>query len=311
MSKIIRNYPIRLSKNKYNIPIYSLHKCTILCSYIISCIYNTNIEENTIILEINKNYINNKCEKHNKIENTKINISDYLMGIKNNKEGDTKQVIDINKIVIRDNKFKIYIEFPLLKKIKIKINSVNGNGFRLKDLLETICLLYKHIYEKEEETCDYNIFNIIDNCNICINIIDLTKEIDKTQKIKNNEVCSICLNNIDMNELIYKFECKHEYHIKCINKWIKTNNNKCNHCPICRNILLNCKKCNNTKIIEKRIKSKIIPKEYRNKYPLGMFRNKTNGIFGIHSAYIENLNINKMEYDNINKVLNLNIVHIC
>jgi hypothetical protein len=58
--------------------------------------------------------------------------------------------------------------------------------------------------------------------------------IDKCTRIKKNEedkVCSICLNNFKKNELKRTLHCNHEYHKKCIDKWINKNNNSC---PTCR-----------------------------------------------------------------------------
>lgn len=40
--------------------------------------------------------------------------------------------------------------------------------------------------------------------------------------------CPICLESD--NEVFEKLDCKHEFHVKCINKWFKYNKN----CPLCR-----------------------------------------------------------------------------
>ena len=44
--------------------------------------------------------------------------------------------------------------------------------------------------------------------------------------------CSICLCNVKSKEYITQYQC-HSFHKKCINKWLKINNN----CPLCRKIL--------------------------------------------------------------------------
>jgi hypothetical protein len=50
---------------------------------------------------------------------------------------------------------------------------------------------------------------------------------------KNKQLdCSICLSKIKSTEYILDFQC-HSFHKKCINKWLKINNN----CPLCRRIL--------------------------------------------------------------------------
>ena len=58
--------------------------------------------------------------------------------------------------------------------------------------------------------------------------------IDKCTRIKEDEeskICSICLNNFKRNELKRTLHCNHEYHKKCIDKWINKDNNSC---PTCR-----------------------------------------------------------------------------
>ncbi|OII73023.1 zinc-finger domain-containing protein [Cryptosporidium ubiquitum] len=50
-----------------------------------------------------------------------------------------------------------------------------------------------------------------------------------TQKSKNNYSCVICLNNIHDEDLVRKLPCKHVYHFKCIDEWVKIKSN----CPLC------------------------------------------------------------------------------
>ena len=50
------------------------------------------------------------------------------------------------------------------------------------------------------------------------------------------ETCSICLDDMDAD--VIKLKCNHNFHDKCIKKWILTdyqlNNNKC---PLCKDII--------------------------------------------------------------------------
>lgn len=53
--------------------------------------------------------------------------------------------------------------------------------------------------------------------------------------IKNNKKCNICLQQFKVSEYKRKLpNCKHIYHKKCIDKWLKIDS----RCPICRNKLL-------------------------------------------------------------------------
>ena len=57
-----------------------------------------------------------------------------------------------------------------------------------------------------------------------------------TKKIKKNDLdnlineCSICLEEFKLNEIVITLPCSHTYHKKCMEPWLKDNNN----CPLCR-----------------------------------------------------------------------------
>lgn len=53
-----------------------------------------------------------------------------------------------------------------------------------------------------------------------------------------NDTCAICLEKFTNNDLISDIRCKHAFHKKCINTWIKEKNN----CPLCKRDLINKKK---------------------------------------------------------------------
>lgn len=47
------------------------------------------------------------------------------------------------------------------------------------------------------------------------------------------EKCSICLSNIE-NFIHTELYCKHKFHLKCLNEWVKNSN----ECPLCKRIIL-------------------------------------------------------------------------
>lgn len=55
----------------------------------------------------------------------------------------------------------------------------------------------------------------------------------KTNKCQSDktETCAICLGTIRKNTNVYDLECKHHFHIRCLDKWVKRRQ----ECPICRN----------------------------------------------------------------------------
>ena len=62
-----------------------------------------------------------------------------------------------------------------------------------------------------------------------------TDSLDKYKRIKKNEEhlqCNICFEQFKENEYKRKIICGHQFHKKCIDKWINKYNNFC--CPTCR-----------------------------------------------------------------------------
>ena len=48
--------------------------------------------------------------------------------------------------------------------------------------------------------------------------------------LKENKICCICLMPLINTKYIILEECKHEYHVDCLNDWIKRSTS----CPTCR-----------------------------------------------------------------------------
>ena len=52
-------------------------------------------------------------------------------------------------------------------------------------------------------------------------------------KKDNDDNCSVCLGDFRVNEELFKLQCGHLYHKKCLKDWLK----KSNCCPLCKRIL--------------------------------------------------------------------------
>ena len=83
--------------------------------------------------------------------------------------------------------------------------------------------------------------NFIDNVNS--NIDNLLLSIDLSEfnlveeiQSRDNIECGICKKNIKRGDISIKLRCNHTFSKKCIINWFKIGNN---HCPICRNIIIN------------------------------------------------------------------------
>lgn len=87
--------------------------------------------------------------------------------------------------------------------------------------------------------------NIHDNVNTTDDILDdlglekvsYKELVQKYQKIKETteDECSICKANYKKGEYKRKLNCNHEFHKKCIDKWLKNRLD----CPLCRTELIN------------------------------------------------------------------------
>ena len=73
---------------------------------------------------------------------------------------------------------------------------------------------------------------------------------------------------------------------------------------MCRNIILTCKECNNSKIIKFDYEGSVIPIDYRGNI---LNRNPTDGIYGIYGYDLEDLYIYKLFYNRQEKKLYITI----
>ena len=87
-----------------------------------------------------------------------------------------------------------------------------------------------------------DIFNVSNNLGIeprqrDVIVVGNKDEINNLEQVtfcnttKKNKDCSVCLDELDDAELVYKIRCEHNFHCKCLSKWLKDYSNKC---PICR-----------------------------------------------------------------------------
>ena len=61
----------------------------------------------------------------------------------------------------------------------------------------------------------------------------LARRLSYSMTLKKNKYCSICLNT-EVSYIYKTLKCSHLFHNRCINKWLKINN----ECPYCRDYQL-------------------------------------------------------------------------
>ena len=220
-----------------------------------------------------------------------------------NRDGE-KVVVNLNNfnnenlgdgIVISDKIFYINISYPLLFPVKIKINKTTVTT--LDELIKIIRHIYIKLYKVEEETSTKYLKINLFKCENCSedNIVENLKS-----GHKNKINCSICFEKIKKCDFI-QTECKHNFHKNCLKMWINSSNKIT--CPVCRQIVYNCKECNC--FGEKAVYERVSVKPLENNS--SRIRNVTDGVYGIYGHYFEDLNVCNLNYNNIKKELNIKI----
>lgn len=274
MSITRRVYPIRKSRNSWFIRLFCTHDCQ---------------SHNEV-----------KCNMSKRIEDTIINISDFS---KDDPKGLNGILLNHDNIVIPDNKINIIFDYPLVNVTSISINSSTGNGFTLKELIDSVKRCYSYIYEEEAKTATEKTYDLEKLCTYCLFDKTPLQDFIISSQTTDKE-CPICYNDFDDKEKVGKLRCNHSFHHKCISEWISFDGKTC---PICRTAIKECKECDGKLVITYSYTGKVIPIDKR-----GLFinRNLTNGKFGIYGLDFEDLFLEGFWYDKKNKNVRLFISSI-
>lgn len=291
-SSIVRVYPIRRSKTEWDVPLHCYHICTPRCA---KMYVRDRSDLNTLIyiLVDNPNYVDNVCPRTNQLERTFIRLSAFDI---ENPSGSTGPLYDPDMIVIPDSVFSVTLTYPLSYSVEVLIRSPTSNGFKLSELVYSIKMLYQYIYQEEERTSTSRSYNLKKECKKCV---DRKKTLSlKTYSPKSEDECSICYNGYTKSGS--QLLCGHFYHEQCILTWLETSNT----CPLCRSLVSECDECNGTGIIYYNYNGVVIPLEYRGSI---LNRNTTDGVFGIFGHDFDDLVINYMHYNRVDKRLTVYI----
>ena len=226
------------------------------------------------------------------IEKNGIRISSFD---KDNPTGCNGPLINSDEEVISDNSFTVSLYYPFSFLFDIFISS--SGGFTLKELINAIKVLYKFIYDEEERTATPQTFSLKKVCSSC-GIKKLSDYVEN-QTCVNEDECSICYETTKDSEII-KLKCDHFFHKECIEKWVE----KAGTCPLCRYNIFLCDSCSGKGIVYYQYSGIVVPLEQRGSI---LNRNRSNGLFGIHSYDFEDLILKSMHYDNKNKKLFIEI----
>jgi len=190
MSKEIRRiYPIRTSRSKWFIRLFSTHEC----------------------------YNHQDCNKKNKVDDTLINLSEFKI---DNPRGYNGKLLNENIIVIPDKNINIIFDYPLLNSTSINVSSTNEKGFLLKEIVNVIKELYKEIYEEEDKTATEKTYQLEKLCIDCVFDKGLLQSHVQIVKKSSTYECPICYSDFTEDCKLGLIRCGHTFHYKCINEWI-------------------------------------------------------------------------------------------
>jgi hypothetical protein len=279
----MRIYPIRTTRNKWNIKIFCYHTCSESCETII-------INRGDYVeVRLNPSYVNNACRLTNTIEKSAVQLHTFDRATP---MCDNGPLVAPDEVVIPDKSFTVNIDFPLSYTLNIEIHT--SQIFTKKDLIYAIKTLYKFIYDEEERTATPQLYQLNKICSNC----NLQSLMNHTEEVKVDDDCCICYNGLQEDSV--KLRCSHIFHKSCISQWIKTSAT----CPICRTNIFVCSNCNGTGVIFYYFTGVVIPLDQRGDR---INRNLSNGIFGIHSYDFESLILCDMTYDRQKKSLSFKI----
>ena len=285
----MRVYPIRTSRTDWEIPLHCYHECSSSCNskYVRD---KSDLSVIRYIIVDNPEYINDKCPLSGKLTKTSVNISSFDI---DNPYGNTGPLYEPDNIVIPDNNFSIRISYPLFNCVDVNVS--NSNKFSLSMLLNIIKKIYEYIYKEEEQTSTPVSYHFKKDCEKCV-----YKDFIQNFIPKRDNECSICYNNYNKNEIASQLNCGHYYHTQCIFRWIETSTT----CPLCRHSVIDCDECDGTGIVFYNHDYVVIPLEHRGEI---LNRNTTNGVYGIYGHDLDDLFIESMYYNRIDKILTIDI----
>jgi hypothetical protein len=245
------------------------------------------------ILVNNPAYIDEQCPYANQLERTFVRLWSFDI---TRPLGGTGPLYEPYMLVIPDTQFTVLLTYPLTNPIDVTVRSPTSTGFTLAELIYSIKMLYHYIYQEEERTSTPRSYHLKKECNSCADKQPCDYVIE-TIPVEDSE-CSICYNKYSSDAC--KLSCEHVYHKQCILRWLEA----AKTCPLCRHQVVHCDECKGTGIIYYDYNGVVIPLEHRGSI---LNRNTTDGIFGIFGHDLEDLVIEHMHYNRVNKLLTIHI----
>lgn len=283
-------YPIRVSRPIWTRPFIKPHVCTDLC--------NTQYEINDNVIRIT---YQTGCLFPEKVEPIHIHISNHT------------DIEFIDEIVNVPNNVDLIVEYPLSQPTTIQHHFPN-TSIRMSDIIKAFDEIYTRIYREEEEQATRKEFWIEKTCEDCQEEDYSEQRMYDFLRVANTEEpCSICFETVHQEsetpELFCIQNCRHIFHKPCIAKWFNThktiNQDETipynNSCPNCRQPIIQCPTCKGTRIIKEHYYGSVPPYSPDHSED----RILTDGPYGIHTIYYEELYFKGFVYDRIHNTISL------
>lgn len=283
-------YPIRTNRPLWSKSFMKTHICSSLC----------NMEYELVDQNFRFTY-QTTCLYPENLEPIQLPISRDI-------RANTDQEQFIDDIVPIPRKVKLFIHYPLTKAVILE-HEFENVPITMNQILSIFDSIYQKIYQEEEEKCSTKTFLIEYGCQECDDSTYAPEHIDEftTRLEDGSQVCNICFDEESVEEIIQINRCSHVYHKKCILKWYNTPKTLANgdqemfsnSCPHCRQTIIYCQTCDGTYVVKEHFTGKIPP------YRSGMERVETDGPYGIHSVYYQELCFKGILYNSKTNTLSL------
>ena len=286
-------YPIRASRSVWAKSFARPHTCNELChsNYIIS--------DHMIRISYQTG-----CLFPEKIEPAYIHLSE---------RNDEERTRFLDEPVPVPRQVQLLIEHPLRHPRMYEHVFEENEVVYLSTIVALFDAHYKRIYAEEEEKATHREYWIVEQCSACDEdtyteekLADyLVAALDVTAQ------CAICFENEGDTPIVQVNHCQHVFHQACLLKWFNTTREdqdteterKSNTCPMCRQPLILCATCQSTQKIKRRFFGAVPPFNMENEDQED--RPETDGPYGIHSIYYEELFFKGIHYDAQQQLLRL------
>jgi|SRR5579872_4156985 len=243
---------------------------------------------------INPHYTKYNCPSKLVLNNEAIRIKTFSEDLVNGKI----EIINSNQIVISDTHITIGFSYPLKQEFDFEFDSKNSEGFTRLELIQLICNQYHQIYQTESDTATKHQYKYQTECTEC--------KREKLQPVSTTinstvDICSICHESLTSE--IGKLPCNHNFHMICIQKWLKRDTDR--KCPMCMHKCIKIESCEKSNCQSGQLTveyTDIVP-NYEHRMVMGglMNRSSSDGTYGISAHDLGDLRIEELKYDPVRK----------